>query len=132
MNILIDTHIALWALYDDSKLTEFAVQYLIDSNNTIFYSLISAWEIEIKHSLGKLNVPSDAFIHDCESMGFKNISIRKEHLLGLKALPYPDNGHKDPFDRLLIATANIENMGFLTQDHKLQVYHERCILPGLQ
>ena len=128
MNILIDTHIALWSLYDDSKLSEENRKYLTDENNTIFLSLISAWEVEIKHSIGKLEVPADIFLEDCESLGFQILNLKKEHLLGLKSLSYPENGHKDPFDRLLLSQAKTEKYGFLTEDENLRQYREKCIL----
>lgn len=128
MNILIDTHIALWSLYDDSKLSSFARNFLLDINNNIWYSLASAWEIEIKNSLGKINVDSGSFIRDCDSIGFCLLPIRKEHIIALKDLPYPESGHKDPFDRLLITQANIESMHFLTQDSRILDYQQLCIL----
>ncbi len=128
MNILIDTHIALWSLYDDSRLSEKARDYLTDENNTIFLSMISAWEVEIKHSIGKLKVPADIFMEDCESLGFQMLNLKKEHLLGLKNLSFPENGHKDPFDRLLLSQAKTEKYGFLTEDENLLEYKEKCIL----
>lgn len=128
MNILIDTHIALWSLYDDSRLSEKARDYLTDENNTIFLSMISAWEVEIKHNIGKLKVPADIFMEDCENLGFQMLNLKKEHLLGLKNLSFPENGHKDPFDRLLLSQAKTERYGFLTEDENLLEYMEKCIL----
>lgn len=130
MIILLDTHIALWSLYDDSRLGDLARNYLIDNRNTVYYSLVSAWEIEIKHSLGKINVPSDIFIQDCDALGFTMLSIRKEHILALKDLPFPNNGHKDPFDRLLISQAEFESYYLLTQDNKILAYQNKYILSG--
>ena len=127
MNILIDTHIALWSLYEDKKLSKKAKGLLLDSNNTIYYSLASAWEVEIKHSIGKLSVPADAFIEDCDSIGFLPLSIKKEHILGLKDLPLLPDGHKDPFDRLLLTQARSERMAFLTLDKKILAYGEKQV-----
>ena len=127
MNILIDTHIALWSLYDEKKLSKKAKQLLLDSNNTIYYSLASAWEVEIKHSIGKLPVPADTFIEDCDSTGFLPLSIKKEHILSLKDLPLLPDNHKDPFDRLLLTQAKSEKMAFLTLDKKILAYGDPCI-----
>lgn len=123
MNILLDTHIALWALYDSEKLKYADKQIISDVNNTVYFSLASAWEIEIKHSLGKLDVSSDAFIKDCESIGFVCLQISKGHILALQGLESPDESHKDPFDRLLIAQAESEAMRFLTYDNKIKGYY---------
>ena len=130
MNILIDTHIAIWSLYNDKKLSESSFGLLRDLRNNIYVSLVSAWEIEIKNSLGKLDVPSDSFIRDCEAMGFCLLPVKKEHILALKTLPYLDNGHKDPFDRLLIAQAESEGFSFLSEDSKILDYDCSCILRG--
>ena len=128
MTILLDTHIALWSLYDDRRLSERSRAFLEFSGNEICYSLVSAWEIGIKNSLGKLAVPADSFIRDCDRMGYQVLEIRKEHIVGLKELSFPENGHKDPFDRLLLTQAKIEGVCFLTQDAKLLAYDEPCIL----
>ena len=120
MNILADTHILLWSLYDDSKLSSDARTYLSDSNNHIFYSLISVWEVEIKHSIGKMPVPSDGFIKDMDDMGYIPLNLKKEHIQHLQKLG--DSSHKDPFDRLLLAQALSERYHFLTQDEKILAY----------
>ena len=128
MIILLDTHIALWSMYQDEKLTNKIAAYLTDEDNTVYVSLVSAWEIEIKHSLGRLPVSSDAFLRDCESMDYLILPITKEHIFALSKLPYPENGYKDPFDRLLLASAKAEGMKLLTQDHRVLQYKETCIL----
>ena len=128
MNILIDTHIALWSLYDDGRLSPEAAEYLCRENNVVYYSLVSAWEIEIKHSLGKLEVPAEAFIEDCALMGFELLPLKKEHILEVSRVPFLPNGHKDPFDRMLMAQAISENMSFLTMDGKIRQYGYDWIL----
>lgn len=128
MNVLLDTHIALWSLYDSGKLTETEKELLSDIDNTVYYSIASAWEIEIKHSAGKIGLTSGDFIKDCESIGYICINIAKNHIFGLRKIstsPY----HKDPFDRLLLAQAETENISFLTHDDKiLSNYDNTCIL----
>ena len=118
MKILIDTHIALWCMYEPELLSDSAVGILSDSGNEFFVSLASAWEIEIKHSIGKLEVPSEAFIADCKEMGFGILPINEKHIIALSGLEKPGCGHKDPFDRLLLAQSFSEGMKFLTEDAK--------------
>ena len=128
MNILIDTHIALWSMYRDSKLDEHAVSILSDNNNIIFVSLVSAWEIALKTSIGKLNIPADGFMDDCKSMGFHLLPMKENHITAFQVLPPGPDGHKDPFDRLLIAQAQSEEMKFLTMDRKILSYANTAIL----
>lgn len=128
MNILADTHILLWSLYDEKKLSDPAREYLMDENNRIYYSLVSIWEVEIKHSLGKMPVSSDELMKDCEYMGFLPLNLKKEHIIGLKELRKNNYGHKDPFDRMLIAQTLTENFYFLTQDNKIKQYPSELIL----
>jgi PIN domain nuclease of toxin-antitoxin system len=128
MNILMDTHIALWSMYNDEKLSETSRKYISDIKNVVFVSLASAWEVEIKHSIGKLDVPSDVFLNDCEAMGFCLLPIRKEHITALKNIDAPTDGHKDPFDRLLLAQAESENFEFLTEDSKILGYSSNHII----
>ena len=122
MHILIDTHIVLWSLYDSDRLSKNAVSYLQDPANRVYYSHVTVWETQIKFSIGKLPMSGEDLIRDCEEMGFFPIPIRKDHIIGLKNLPYLSNGHKDPFDRLLIAQALTENLFFLTADRKIMQY----------
>lgn len=128
MNVLLDTHIALWSLYDAKKLNDAEKELLSDNDNTVYYSIASAWEIEIKHSAGKIGLTSEDFIKDCESIGYICINIARDHIFGLRKIstsPY----HKDPFDRLLLAQAETENISFLTRDDKILMnYDNTCIL----
>ena len=119
MNILIDTHIALWSMYNDKRLSERSREYLIDENNNIFVSLVSAWEIAIKYSIGKLKIPADEFLRDCEAMGFRELTLTRDHIKCVQNLPFGPDGHKDPFDRMLLSQADSEGMRFLTEDSKI-------------
>ena len=122
MNILIDTHIALWSMYNDKRLSKVFREYLIDGDIVIYISLISAWEIAIKYSIGKLKVPADEFLRDCKAMGYRELSLSREHIKCVQHLPFGEEGHKDPFDRLLLAQADSEGMRFLTEDRRIQGY----------
>ena len=122
MRVLLDTHIALWCMYRQKKLSCSSVRIMTDSKNEFFVSLASAWEIEIKHSIGKMEESSEVFLSDCKAMGFNLLPISEKHLSALGRLEKPENGHKDPFDRMLIAQAVSEGLFFLTEDSKLLEY----------
>ena len=122
MRVLLDTHIALWSMYEPRRLSPLSVEILSDQKNELFVSLASAWEVEIKHGIGKLDVPSEAFVDDCKAMGFNLLPISEKHVTTLSLLEKADNGHKDPFDRMLLAQSVSEGMKFLTEDSKILEY----------
>ena len=122
MRVLLDTHIALWCMYRQKKLSCSSVRIMTDSKNEFYVSLASAWEIEIKHSIGKLEESSETFISDCKEMGFNFLPISEKHITALSRLEKPINGHKDPFDRMLLAQSVSEGLYFLTEDSKLLEY----------
>ena len=131
MKVLIDTHIALWSLYDSRRLSSLSIEILSDPKNDFFVSLASAWEVEIKHGIGKLEVPSVTFIDDCKAMGFNLLPINAEHIATLSLLEKAGSGHKDPFDRMLLAQSVSEGMGFLTGDSKILDYNlPNIIIPA--
>ena len=131
MKVLIDTHIALRSMYEPSRLSPLSVEILSDSKNDFFVSLASAWEVEIKHGIGKLEVSSGGFVDDCKAMGFNLLPINEKHVTTLNLLEKADNGHKDPFDRMLLAQSVSEGMRFLTEDSKILEYSlPNIIRPG--
>lgn len=118
MNLLLDTHVILWWLMDDSKLSPLAKDLISDVNSLIFISAASVWEISIKKNLGKLEVPDDidkVFL----SNEFEDLPITLKHAQVAGSLP---KHHIDPFDRMLIAQAQCENIRLLTSDKKLLDY----------
>ena len=121
MKILLDTHIAIWALYDSSKLPSDISKYLLDYDNDIYYSLVSAWEIEIKHNVGKLEISAEEFMSNADSAGMNFLPITKKHIARLSSLPIKDD-HRDPFDRMLISQSIVEKMLLLTVDEKVRQY----------
>ena len=131
MNILLDTHIALWAITDNEKLPYNFINIINDSQNEIFYSLVSVWEIAIKHFIKPEIMPitEEQFIENCSKSGFKQLSIKMNHIFNIKYLKRDINTpkHNDPFDRLLISQAKTDNFMFLTHDSLLSYYNESCI-----
>jgi PIN domain nuclease of toxin-antitoxin system len=121
LNILLDTHIALWALSDDQKLSPTARTLILDANNRIFTSVASMWEVAIKKALKPHLIPVSGieFLHFCEHAGYESVPVRDRHVIVLESLPPV---HADPFDRILIAQAKAEGMLFLTHDTTLAAY----------
>lgn len=117
MRILLDTHILLWFLTDDDRLTQTQISHIENKQNKLFFSLGSLWEIAIKSGLLKLSIPSPI---DClVPAEVQLIDIKIPHLGAYQQLPLI---HKDPFDRLLVAQSLVEDFWLLTDDCKLDGY----------
>lgn len=132
MNILLDTHIAIWALNDEPLLSQKARKLILDPDNVIYYSAVSTWEILLKHNKDKSNLElsPEMFVTFCEEAGFVPLGLYDKHVLEIQRLHRPDNAppHNDPFDRLLLAQAKTENMWFITHDNRISEYTEKCII----
>ena len=133
MNLLLDTHIAIWALNDDPALSEKARELILNPDNTIYYSTVSVWEVLLKHSRRPSNIPFDEsdFSEGCREAGFIPLSLADKHVLAVHTLFRPNNikEHNDPFDRLLLTQAKVENLSFLTHDELIPGYGEKCVIP---
>ena len=133
MNLLLDTHIAIWALNDDPVLSEKARDLILDPDNTIYYSTVSVWEVLLKHARRPDSIPFDEadFSAGCREAGFVPLGLADKHILAVHTLHRPENvkEHNDPFDRLLLAQAKVENLSFLTHDELIPDYDEKCIIP---
>lgn len=122
MRLLIDTHVFLWAAAEPGKLSAPAFNAIQDRANDVFVSAAVAWEIVIKSRIGKLSVPAQPaawFPARVQSLGFQTLDITSAHALALSALP---EIHKDPFDRIMIAQAQLEGLTFVTRDPENQKY----------
>ncbi len=132
MNLLLDTHILIWALNEDHQLSEKAKELILDPNNIIYYSSISIWEIAIKHAIHPENVEFSGkeLAAFCREAGFLPLEMREKHVFYLETISRPEDApkHNDPFDRMLIAQAKAENMSFLTHDSLIPCYNEKCII----
>ena len=118
MNILLDTHVLLWWLDDNPVLSNKARVPISDGSNLIFVSAAVIWEIRIKQSLGKLDIPPN-FRQVLEQQPFELLAITIEHAHAVGALP---TIHRDPFDRMLIAQAISEGFTILTRDPLFKEY----------
>jgi PIN domain nuclease of toxin-antitoxin system len=131
MNILLDTHLALWALTDHPMLSSVARQFIVDPDNTVYYSSVSAWEVLLKHDSPRnnLSLTPDEFINYCDASGYVPLNMKPKHVLEASRLNIAevDKLHSDPFDRLLLSQAKSENLLLLTHDEKFCLYKEKCV-----
>jgi len=124
---LLDTHALLWWLSDDPALSRSARKFIAETRNSAIVSAASAWEIATKVRLGKLPSAADLaadFVGYLEREGFESLPISPGHAIRAGLLPGP---HKDPFDRMLIAQAQAENMPLVTNDLVFDSYGVRRI-----
>ena len=132
MRFLLDTHIVLWYLTEDPALSQQVKDWISSGENDVFYSLVSVWEVAIKHQHTKHSMPlsEDEFVEFAEETGIKRLGLTKEHIMTLRTLTWrgTTREHHDPFDRMLISQAKSENMFFLTHDHLLPGYEEPCVI----
>jgi PIN domain nuclease of toxin-antitoxin system len=125
MRLLLDTHALLWWLAGDENLSADARAALGESENTIFVSAASTWEISTKHRLGKLpgvNAIASNLAEAIESQGFLSLPVTIAHGQAAGALPGP---HRDPFDRMLIAQAMLEDLVLVSNERAFDAYAVR-------
>ena len=126
MNILIDTHILIWYLEDDKRLSQKARDIIENSSNKIYYSILSVWEVEIKHKAhpDRLSMSGENLLEHCRELGFTQVPLKIDHILAVKHLTRKPDAppHRDPFDRLMIAQAIVDNMLFITHDERIAEY----------
>lgn len=132
LRILLDTHIALWAIADTGKLSNEVIRLLESKDNEVFYSVASVWEVAIKHKVRPEQMPvsEEAFVDLCEKTGFTQLSIETSHIFALKTLGRSANApkHNDPFDRMLLAQAKCEGLKLMTHDLMIPYYGETCVM----
>ena len=125
MRLLLDTHALLWWLNDDRLLPPDVRKLIARGGNTVLVSAASAWEIATKVRLGKLPMADDLvgdFSNALKQQGFETLAVSIDHALRAGLLPGP---HKDPFDRMLIAQSQAENIPILSNDLMFDSYHVR-------
>ncbi len=127
MNILLDTHIALWAITDDPKLSAIAREMILAPRTTVWVSAVNVWEIAIKHRLGREIMPlsGKSALQYFREAGYRFLAVESEHAAAVGELVAH---HQDPFDRLLIAQALIEPMRLITHDVTVARYSDTIIL----
>jgi PIN domain nuclease of toxin-antitoxin system len=123
MRLLLDTHIYIWAVMGNRKLTKAARKIILDADD-VFVSAASIWEAAIKAGLGKLDADVNLLVSEIESSGFIELPVRAAHAAMVRNLP---DIHRDPFDRLLIAQALSEPLRLITSDGHLAAYSDLVI-----
>ena len=126
MNLLLDTHVALWAITDSPKLPSKARELIASPKTNVWISSASIWEIAIKYSLGRGDMPvsgKDALRYFSES-GYRQLPIEAEHAVAVEDLPAH---HNDPFDRIIVAQALVEPMRLMTHDALVALYSDTII-----
>ena len=126
MRVLLDTHIAIWAINNDDRLSRIARSILLDPNTDVSVSAASIWEIAIKHAIkgkrkGAIPFSGSSALDVFERAGYDMLAVTPEQTAAVDAL---EHLHGDPFDRLLVTQARMLDMQFLTHDKKLQDYGE--------
>lgn len=117
MRVLLDTHVLLWTQGDPRKLDRAVIALL--NRSPVFVSAASIWEISVKAAIGKLKLTPRSVITAIEQAGFQLLPVNAEHAARVYDL---DVAHSDPFDRLLVAQAQVESMTLLTRDASLAVF----------
>ena len=122
MKLLLDTHAFLWWITDDPQLSTKARELISDSHNTMYWSAASSWEVSTKYALGRLPLPEtpEEFLPvELVKNRIESLSVIDAHAFQAGRLP---RHHADPFDRMLVAQAQIESLVILSNDRKLNHY----------
>ena len=129
MKLLLDTHIFLWLINDDRRLSEQYRQAIQNPNNEKFLSVVSIWECVIKHQIGKLDFPSSPETYlpkERRKHLIKTLTVDENSIVQLVKLPLL---HKDPFDRLIMAQALQHDLIIMTEDKLILAYPDIRLLP---
>ena len=127
MKILLDTNAFLWLSFDESRLSDEGRALVSDTGNELFVSAVTAWEIAVKHQLGKLQLslaPSEFVPKARSAIGAEPLSVDESAALVLGRLP---KIHRDPFDRMLICQAIDQGMAILTSDSDIRKYPVKSV-----
>lgn len=127
MKFLLDTHCWLWLQVEPERMSPNLLEKLADRSVVLHLSAASAWEIGIKHALGRLALPEPPEVYIPERMrrcGVRELPISHAHAVAAAALP---SHHKDPFDRMLVAQSQVEDLTLVTADGVLECYDLRMI-----
>lgn len=121
MKLLLDTHLLLWAAGQPERLSAAARGLIESTQNELFFSAANLWEIVIKRGLGRADFKVDARLlrRGLLDNGYSELPIASEHVVAIDGLPPI---HKDPFDRVLLAQAQVEGITLLTADPTLTQY----------
>ena len=123
MKLLLDTHTFLWWITDDPQISAKALELMGDSRNDLYWSAASTWEVAIKYALGRLPLPDAPAIFLSAELGknrIESLPIIDTHAFQVGQLP---RHHRDPFDRMLVAQAQVETLGIVSNGTKISLYN---------
>lgn len=129
MKILLDTEVWLWMISEPARLSPKTRKLLVAIETELYLSAASAWEIAIKHGLGKLELPEEPLPYVerlMAELSVLSLPILHRHALSVGSLP---EVHRDPFDRILVAQALVENLQIVTADSVFRKYDVRVLSP---
>jgi PIN domain nuclease of toxin-antitoxin system len=118
VSLLLDTHALLWWLTDDPRLSAVAHDAIRDADDGVWTSVASIWEASIKSIAGRLDQTGD-LLADCAASGVEELAVTGRHAIAAAALPLH---HRDPFDRMLVAQAQLEGLRLVTRDPRIAQY----------
>jgi PIN domain nuclease of toxin-antitoxin system len=127
---LLDTGVWLWSVGEPTRISSRAREVIVDAKQAVFLSAVTSWEVAIKAGSGKLHLPEppDLFVpRRMASQGLRALAVSHQHALAVFALPVH---HRDPFDRLLIAQAQVEDMTLITADRMFDRYPIQVLWAG--
>jgi len=123
MKLLLDTHTFLWWITDDAQISVKALELMGDSQNDLYWSAASTWEVALKYALGRLPLPDAPAAFLPAELGknrIESLPIVDTHAFQAGLLP---RHHRDPFDRMLVAQAQVETLGLISNDPKIHRYN---------
>lgn len=132
MKILLDTHVIIWSITNDPRLSASARSLILSPENMVFFSTVSLWEIAIKNQKSPEKCPyhEKDILDYCIASGYEPMYLLPRHVLGIRTLHVREGrvlSNQDPFDRILLAQARAENCLLLTHDSHFENYGEKCI-----
>jgi len=125
MRLLLDSHILLWSVFEPTKLSTSLQKEIENKNNIVSVSIVSLWEIAVKQNIGRLSLPKNFFEKVQKESGFDMLLLQPAHIQQYLTLPLH---HRDPFDRMLIAQAQQEELTLVTHDDLILQYENVSIL----
>ena len=127
MRVLLDTHALLWLITGDKRLSKTSIKIFLNTDNRLYFSIISLWEICIKKSLDKISLKNnwlDIIQEEMKTNSIQWLHVAVSHCAKVIELPFY---HRDPFDRMLIAQAMTEDLSILSRDNRFSAYDIKCI-----
>lgn len=126
MKLLLDTHILLWFCKGDERLSYEVRDMIANNSNKIYYSIVALWEVEIKHAAhpDRISMNGERLWDYCQRLGFIRVPLEIDHILAVKTLTRKPDAppHHDPFDRLMLAQAIVDDMLLITRDERIAEY----------